>query len=514
MSDDAQLLRLYVESRSEPAFAELVQRYIGVVYHAALRQLGADAHLADDVVQSVFILLAEKSRTLLGHPSLAGWLHTATRFKVAHARRAEHRRAVREHAAQLMSELTREPPAADWDRIRPILDNVLLELSAADREAVLLRYFANLGFAEIGARLQTTEDTAHKRVERALDRLRERLARRGIKSTAVALATLLGAESMQATPAGLAASVTSTVIGSGLPVAATFGGLAFMSTKTAVGLGLVAAIVFSGVATYEVRTNREALARLAIVERDTSALQAKLRSEKDRLARERAVRSAPPPATATARIASGNPGPTMTERIADGRAFLKANPEFAAAYTAYLKNRLRVENADLIARMGLSEDETERFIAVLADGRMQIVGQHFLRLTDEEMTPGEYTRQLRQVLGEERYRLYRADNRIAPARSLADDLTRALYYTPTPLTPPQIAQFKQVALQTLDDGSLGKRYSGLVSMYIPLPVWDELAKRAVGVLSPPQLDALANLRAQAAFFHAQTAARAAYDKKP
>jgi len=98
-------------------------------------------------------------------------------------------------------------------------------------------------------------------------------------------------------------------------------------------------------------------------------------------------------------------------------------------------------------------------------------------------------------------------------RSLTGDLVRALYYTPTPLTPPQIEQFRQVMQQTLDDRSLGSRYTG-VSMYMPMVVWKALQERAAGMLSAPQLEALADLRTQAAFFHAQTAARDAYDKKP
>ncbi len=51
MTDDAELLRQYVEARSEGAFAELVQRHLPMVYSAALRQVGGDAELAKNVAQ-------------------------------------------------------------------------------------------------------------------------------------------------------------------------------------------------------------------------------------------------------------------------------------------------------------------------------------------------------------------------------------------------------------------------------------------------------------------------------
>ena len=58
MADDAELIRRYAEQRSEAAFAELVRRHLGLVYSAALRRLGGDAHGAADVAQVVFVKLA------------------------------------------------------------------------------------------------------------------------------------------------------------------------------------------------------------------------------------------------------------------------------------------------------------------------------------------------------------------------------------------------------------------------------------------------------------------------
>ena len=94
-STDAELLRRYVHERAEAAFAELVRRYLGLVYHAALRQLGGEAHAAEDVTQRVFMLLARKADALHSHATLAGWLYTTTRHVASEASRAERRRRVR-----------------------------------------------------------------------------------------------------------------------------------------------------------------------------------------------------------------------------------------------------------------------------------------------------------------------------------------------------------------------------------------------------------------------------------
>src|SRR3990167_3478967 len=126
MMDDAELLRRYVEHRSEAAFADLVERYVSLVYHAALRQIGGDAHGAEDVAQTVFTLLARKARSLASRPTLAGRPHTTTRYVANDLRRAERRRRLREQEAQTMNELlSASAPETDWDRLRPVIDDVL-----------------------------------------------------------------------------------------------------------------------------------------------------------------------------------------------------------------------------------------------------------------------------------------------------------------------------------------------------------------------------------------------------
>ena len=73
---DSQLLRDFAQAGDETAFGKLVKRRVNFVYAAARRQVGGDAHRAEDITQEVFVKLARNARELIEHPALLGWLHT------------------------------------------------------------------------------------------------------------------------------------------------------------------------------------------------------------------------------------------------------------------------------------------------------------------------------------------------------------------------------------------------------------------------------------------------------
>lgn len=214
---DAELLRRYAEEGAEAAFSELVRRHLDVVHSAALRQVGGNSAAAADIAQAAFTELARQASRLARHTALVGWLYTTThRLAVRHVR-DESRRQRREWEAHAMQETHRSPdPEADWNRLAPVLDEAMHELAEADRIALLLRHFERRPFAEVGSRLGLNENAARMRVDRALDKLRARLAKRGITSTASALSVALGGPAVVAAPAGLAGGiVAATVAASG-----------------------------------------------------------------------------------------------------------------------------------------------------------------------------------------------------------------------------------------------------------------------------------------------------------
>src|SRR5262245_20109859 len=119
--DDRELLREFAESRSETAFAEMVRRHLNWVYSAAWRQVN-DAQLAEEVAQSVFVLLARKAGSLNSKVVLSGWLFRTTRFVASRALRAEVRRKRREQETYAMNPSTTDETDAVWERLAPHLD--------------------------------------------------------------------------------------------------------------------------------------------------------------------------------------------------------------------------------------------------------------------------------------------------------------------------------------------------------------------------------------------------------
>jgi RNA polymerase sigma factor (sigma-70 family) len=275
MPTDAQLLSSYADENSEAAFGELVRRHVNLVYSVALRQCGGDAHLAEDVAQRVFTDLARKARSLSGHAVLGGWLYRSAQFAASDVVRAERRRRAREQEASVMHESLSVGPTvgdADWQKLAPVLDQAIGELAAPDRDAVVLRFFEGRPFAEIGATLRLTDDAARMRVDRALDKLRAALVRRGIRSTTAALAAALANQAVVAAPAGLGASVAGAALASAGATAAAgavgaasgAGGWMTFMTMTKLQLGISGVLAVAGTVAFALQADSGAALRKEI----------------------------------------------------------------------------------------------------------------------------------------------------------------------------------------------------------------------------------------------------------
>jgi RNA polymerase sigma factor (sigma-70 family) len=223
MTDDMALLREYALRNSEEAFAALVSRYINPVYSVALRQV-RDAHLAEEITQAVFIILARKAGSLGPKTILPGWLCRTARYASANALTVQRRRQRREQEAHMQSLLNesesealsrQNPMEADWTQIAPLLDQALARLGAKDHDAIVLRFFDGRNMKEVGLALGTNEDAAKKRVSRAVEKLRNFFNKHGVDSTTDILAGAISAHSVQAAPAMLAKSVAVVAIAKG-----------------------------------------------------------------------------------------------------------------------------------------------------------------------------------------------------------------------------------------------------------------------------------------------------------
>src|ERR1043165_1354291 len=121
--DDMESVREFVANRSEPAFAELVARHIALVHSAARRQAG-HAHLAEEITQAVFIILARKAASLGPDTILSAWLYRPTRFAAADTLKLQRRRQRWEQEASMQSSLNDSMPDT-WAQIAPFLDEAM-----------------------------------------------------------------------------------------------------------------------------------------------------------------------------------------------------------------------------------------------------------------------------------------------------------------------------------------------------------------------------------------------------
>jgi RNA polymerase sigma factor (sigma-70 family) len=222
---DAELLEAYVQRHEADALAELVRRNLPFVYGCAVRQVRDDVHLAEDVAQAVFILLATRgARIRLSRPgaTLQSWLFITTRFAAANALKMRARRRYHERHAAKRRAAAHDPTTRDdpWPSMAPLLDEAIARLSETDRSGVLLRFFSNKTFRQVGAALGMSEEAARKRVRRAVGKMRSFFASRGVAVSGGALMTALAVNAPIAVTPALALSVINSTLAATLTTGA------------------------------------------------------------------------------------------------------------------------------------------------------------------------------------------------------------------------------------------------------------------------------------------------------
>ena len=247
-AQDMDLVREFVRDNSDAAFAELVRRHLNLVYSVARRCTGNDED-ARDVAQAVFNILARKAAGLHRQTLLPGWLYEATRFTAARLLRTDARRRAREQEAYMQSTLNETSRASVWEQLAPHLEAAMSRLAERDRALLVLRFYQNKTGPEAAALLGVCENTLHKRVARALEKLRLIFAKQGVTLSGEAIAGAISTNSIQVAPAGLMAAVTAAAKGAAVStstltlVKGALKIMAWTKMKTAAGVGAAVLIV-------------------------------------------------------------------------------------------------------------------------------------------------------------------------------------------------------------------------------------------------------------------------------
>jgi RNA polymerase sigma factor (sigma-70 family) len=244
---DAELVERFIESGQEQAFALLVERHSPLVKRVCRRYL-SDANDVDDAYQATFVLLALKAASIRRRESVASWLFgVAARVSVRIRRQTVRRTIVRAEAHAGIRSGTHPDSDLGWRELCQALREEMNRLPEKQRQPLALCYWQGLTQDEAARRLGWPRGTLKRRLESGRDRLRQRLAARGL---AFSLWLLLCAgtprqvrasSAAQGTPPGSQAAGLKL-----LPSAAiSQGSLALFSGKVPILVGMAAALAMS-----------------------------------------------------------------------------------------------------------------------------------------------------------------------------------------------------------------------------------------------------------------------------
>jgi RNA polymerase sigma factor (sigma-70 family) len=507
MNDDTHLLRRYAEEGSEADFTALVLRHFDLVYSAALRQLPGDQHRARDIAQLVFIDVAAKAGKLSRHPSFIGWLYTSTHFAAQKMKRAEIRRLAREAAAGAEDGLGPGTAAGSWEGLRPYLDAEMLALGGTDRTAILLRFFEQRPFAEIGSQLGLSENAARMRVDRALAKLRHRLAKRGIASTTAILGASLTANAVTAAPAGLSALVAGSALTetAALYGAGTAGGVTIaahlMASKFTIGVVAACGLLALGSGAYYSEQRRESAQSIVRLHRETDQLEAALR--------------ALPSSSRTMPVSAGKPQPVRpvqgtgatgakSQALAD---FLNReiaeNPQLRRALGRSFTAEFRLKYTPLAKTLGWSETQLSQLAVADLKMRSDLFDlDQAARLSGDDLSADPSLDALKQrvvnahadtvstLIGADGWQRWQDYDRSYAAQDIANQVAGGTFYGAAPLTASQAAALTQV----LANNSPAFQQGGAID---PTTLdWDRALAQATAVLPSAQVEALRSVRAQ------------------
>ncbi len=195
--DDHQLLSAYAEGE-EQAFETLVEKYFRMVYTVAARQTG-DSHLAEEIAQSVFLILSRKARGFSSRISVPGWLLRTTRFVSWDAIKMRRRREQKERkfAMNLEEPVEIRPEPSGMEGL---LDEAIRSLAPDEQAGIFARFFDGKNFQEIAQMFAITEHAARKRTSRCLAKLQNFMQKRRTRVSLETLSSLLIALPAQEAP--------------------------------------------------------------------------------------------------------------------------------------------------------------------------------------------------------------------------------------------------------------------------------------------------------------------------
>ena len=218
---DIELLQQFAQHGDADAFAQLVQRHAGLVYHASLRIL-RDPGRAEDVSQETFYKLMRQPERV--NFCVGAWLHRAATRLSLDILRSESARQQRERSHAIAEQRRRTP--SQWHDLSPHIDDALARLPEATRHLLVEHFLAGKSQRELARQWQVSPATLSRRMKLAMEALRSELQRKDVAFSAVPLLAMLSPLAAEAAPATLLEELGKMAMLSG-PGAGAVGGMPF-----------------------------------------------------------------------------------------------------------------------------------------------------------------------------------------------------------------------------------------------------------------------------------------------
>jgi RNA polymerase sigma factor (sigma-70 family) len=203
---DGELLEQFIRHRDETAFEALMARHGRMVLGVCRRLLGSD-HDAEEAFQATFLVLARKASSVQPRDWVGNWLYGVAYRTALEARTVCAKRRARERQVDPMPEPQAAPPEL-WRDTEGVLDGELHRLPDKYRVAVVLCEIEGRSRKDVARQLNIPEGTLSSRLAAARKMLADRLARKGVGLTAVALGSLLAENAAAAAPSSSLVSAT------------------------------------------------------------------------------------------------------------------------------------------------------------------------------------------------------------------------------------------------------------------------------------------------------------------
>ena len=412
---DGQLLRRFLAASdrdSRAIFAALVGRH-GAMVMRVCRQVLGDPQDAQDAFQATFLVFARKAGSVRNSESVASWLHgvalrVCARAKADAARRKEHERRA---AALIATETKPEAiPGESW----PELHEEVARLPEKYREAVVLCYLEGLSTEAAALRIGCPKGTVLSRLSRARERLKARLARRGLEPlSALAfagptpeVAATLPALVFDATARSTLGFVTGRMVGAAL-IPARIINLA-SGVLAAMTISKLKILAFSLLLGACALGGAHVLARQEPAERLPSSKSGGTRESQIPIAASRRRREE----LAEARL-------QVAKRLHEStRKAIATPPTSASSAAARALATVQVERVGLWSRRWM---EAERDLRPDPEGQVQAIRDHIARLEDWIRLAGQYAENT-QATGIDLHDVENLDFEILEARSLLLDV--------------------------------------------------------------------------------------------